>query len=113
MTILKLIASFVSGNILVFYILFPLQTHIYIIPVYDYSTLMSEFRELFMKSSDKSIGGIMHFIDLYSRALKETDVEVWTQLKRQGIEHSFYSFRWFTTLLTRYAHVILIYIVNV
>ncbi len=66
-----------------------------------FSALMSEFRELFMKTSDKSVGGIMHYIEVYSQLLQVIDPQVWNVLRSQGIEHSFYSFRWFTTLLTR------------
>ncbi len=62
---------------------------------------MSEFRDLFMKSSDKSVGGIMHYINEYAELLKVIDIDLWNVLRVQGIDHSFYSFRWFTTLLTR------------
>jgi hypothetical protein len=66
-----------------------------------FCNLMSEFKDLFIKANDRSVGGVMSYIDRYSEVLKELDPPVWSLLRSQNVEHTFYAFRWFTTLLTR------------
>lgn len=66
-----------------------------------FTNLMSEIRDNFCKTLDKSdtgIGGTMLKLNLLLRA---KDPELWKCMEEQEIDPQFYSFRWLTLLLSQ------------
>jgi len=68
---------------------------------YCFTNLMSEIRDNFCKSLDKSDSGIIMNIKKLNRILKEKDRELWDDLEEKKLNPQFYSFRWITLLLSQ------------
>ncbi|KAF2075937.1 hypothetical protein CYY_002740 [Polysphondylium violaceum] len=68
---------------------------------YCFTNIMSEIRDNFCKSLDKSESGIIFNIKKLNRILKEKDRELWNDLEEKKLNPQFYSFRWITLLLSQ------------
>jgi len=62
---------------------------------------MSEIRDNFCKTLDKSESGIGGNMNKLNQLLKTKDLELWKHLESQAMDPQFYSFRWLTLLLTQ------------
>jgi len=65
------------------------------------STLLSDFRDVFVPDLDDADTGIQGMIGNMQDLLKRHDPEVKDHLDEVGIHPSFYAIRWWTTLLSR------------
>lgn len=66
-----------------------------------FSSIMADFRDLYISKMDNTQTGINGHIKLIWDILNEFDSQVISVLKNQGVDPSFYSLRWITTLLSR------------
>jgi len=62
---------------------------------------MSEIRDNFCKSLDKSTIGITGVMTKLNNLLKEKDYEIWKNFEDKNLNPQFYSFRWLTLLLSQ------------
>ncbi|KYR01577.1 TBC1 domain family member 13 [Tieghemostelium lacteum] len=68
---------------------------------YCFTNLMSEIRDNFCKTLDRSDVGIISSIKKLNRILRENDRELWLDLEEKKLNPQFYSFRWITLLLSQ------------
>ncbi|EGC30346.1 hypothetical protein DICPUDRAFT_41569 [Dictyostelium purpureum] len=68
---------------------------------YCFTNLMSEIRDNFCKTLDRSDVGIISSIKKLNGILKKNDFELWNDLEEKKINPQFYSFRWITLLLSQ------------
>ncbi|CAG0883784.1 unnamed protein product [Cyprideis torosa] len=66
-----------------------------------FTQLMSEIRDFFIKSLDRTSVGILGLIHRLDTLLKNTDMALWSRLNEQELKPQFYSFRWLTLLLSQ------------
>ncbi|XP_071820466.1 TBC1 domain family member 13-like [Apostichopus japonicus] len=66
-----------------------------------FTNLMADIRDIFIKTLDHSELGIHAKMRNLMLLLKKCEMPVWQSLKEQGLEPEFFSFRWFTLLLTQ------------
>jgi len=66
-----------------------------------FTNVMSEIRDNFIKTLDKSMIGIQGLILKLNTLLHEKDPELWENLESKAINPQFYSFRWLTLLLSQ------------
>ncbi|KAL6049275.1 TBC1 domain family member 13 [Balamuthia mandrillaris] len=66
-----------------------------------FTNLMSEIRDNFCKTLDRSETGINGSMNRLNNLLKRRDLEVWQRLEDQQLVPQFYSFRWLTLLLSQ------------
>ena len=78
-----------------------------------FSGLMSEVRDRFMPSMDKSDRGIHALMGDVNSLLKQVDLPLWVHMEENGVRQEFYSFRWVTLLLSQViCQVHLVFVVN-
>ncbi|EFA75392.1 TBC1 domain family member 13 [Heterostelium album PN500] len=68
---------------------------------YCFTNLMSEIRDNFCKSLDKSESGVISSIKKLNFLLKKKDRQLWKDLEEKKLHPQFYSFRWITLLLSQ------------
>eukprot|EP01118_Nematostelium_gracile_P012345 TRINITY_DN4500_c0_g1_i1.p1 TRINITY_DN4500_c0_g1~~TRINITY_DN4500_c0_g1_i1.p1 ORF type:complete len:438 (+),score=96.38 TRINITY_DN4500_c0_g1_i1:132-1445(+) len=68
---------------------------------YCFTNLMSEIRDNFCKTLDKSVMGITGLMTKLNMVLKEKDPELWQDFENKNLNPQFYSFRWLTLLLSQ------------
>eukprot|EP01114_Cavostelium_apophysatum_P013503 TRINITY_DN3283_c0_g2_i1.p1 TRINITY_DN3283_c0_g2~~TRINITY_DN3283_c0_g2_i1.p1 ORF type:complete len:457 (-),score=92.95 TRINITY_DN3283_c0_g2_i1:1237-2607(-) len=66
-----------------------------------FTNIMSEVRDNFCKSLDKSILGVQGQLDKLTNLLKLKDVELWSDFQEKAVNTQFYGFRWITLLLSQ------------
>jgi len=66
-----------------------------------FTNLMSEIRDNFCKTLDKSSIGITGLISKLNSLLKIKDLELWQDFENKSLNPQFYSFRWLTLLLSQ------------
>jgi len=66
-----------------------------------FTNLMSEIRDNFCKTLDKSSVGIQSLIARLNTLLREKDIELWQAFETKKLNPQFYSFRWLTLLLSQ------------
>jgi len=66
-----------------------------------FTNLMSEIRDNFCKSLDKSTLGIMGLINKFNTVLNQKDPELWKDFEEKNLNPQYYSFRWLTLLLSQ------------
>jgi TBC1 domain family member 13 len=68
---------------------------------YCFMLLMAELRDLFIKSQDTCSTGVYGLLRRYGDILERREPALAAHLRELRIEHSYYAFRWVTTLLSR------------
>jgi hypothetical protein len=68
---------------------------------YCFMLVMSELRDLFIKSQDSSSTGVYGLLRRFGDILGRREPRVTAHLQELRIDHTYYAFRWVTTLLTR------------
>jgi len=66
-----------------------------------FTNLMSEIRDNFCKTLDKSVIGITGLMAKLNGLLKVKDFELWENFESKSLNPQFYSFRWLTLLLSQ------------
>uniref|UniRef100_A0A4W5RNM6 TBC1 domain family member 13 n=1 Tax=Hucho hucho TaxID=62062 RepID=A0A4W5RNM6_9TELE len=66
-----------------------------------FTNLMSENRDMFIKSLDDSQCGITYKMESVYSMLKEKDMELYIKLQEQNIKPQYFTFRWLTLLLSQ------------
>jgi hypothetical protein len=66
-----------------------------------FTNLMSEIRDNFCKTLDRSESGIRGSMKRLNDLLKEKHPELWQSLEDKQMDPQFYSFRWITLLLSQ------------
>lgn len=66
-----------------------------------FTNLMSEFQDLFIHKLDESEKGLQGSIEQFSKLVEAHDPSLYESLKEVGLEPTFYSVRWITTLFSR------------
>eukprot|EP00026_Physarum_polycephalum_P003927 Phypoly_transcript_03944.p1 GENE.Phypoly_transcript_03944~~Phypoly_transcript_03944.p1 ORF type:complete len:611 (+),score=126.96 Phypoly_transcript_03944:52-1833(+) len=66
-----------------------------------FTNLMSEWRDNFCKTLDKSEIGVVGNMKRLNTLFKERDPELWSDLEDKKMNPQFYSFRWITLLLSQ------------
>jgi len=64
-----------------------------------FTNLMTEIRDSFIRDLDKEESGITGKVAIFSEILRIIDPEVHQNLEVQGVNHQFYSLRWFMLLM--------------
>eukprot|EP01132_Coremiostelium_polycephalum_P008523 gene8523-10478_t len=68
---------------------------------YCFTNLMSEIRDNFCKTLDRSDSGVLSSIKKLNQILKANDRVLWEDLEEKKLNPQFYSFRWITLLLSQ------------
>eukprot|EP01133_Synstelium_polycarpum_P017255 gene17255-20564_t len=68
---------------------------------YCFTNLMSEIRDNFCKTLDKSDSGVISSIKKLNQLLKSKDRQLWRDLEEKKLNPQFYSFRWICLLLSQ------------
>lgn len=66
-----------------------------------FSTLMSEIQDLFIRNMDDSDSGIKGRINEFMNVLQEHEPDLVALMQTQGLDPTFFSLRWVTTLMAR------------
>lgn len=66
-----------------------------------FSMLMSEIQDLFIRNMDDSDSGIKGRINEFMNVLQEHDPDLVAVMRTQGLDPTFFSLRWVTTLMAR------------
>lgn len=68
---------------------------------YCFTIIILENYEIYIREFDYETNGLHNRIALHNQLLQRHDKEIFNQITNQGIDPSFYSLRWLTTLLSR------------
>jgi|EP00505_MAST-04D_sp_SCG-Rhode-Island_P003434 hypothetical protein len=66
-----------------------------------FNTVMSEIRDWFIQTLDRSDSGIQGYIRKFQNTLARQDEELASHLDGLSLDPTFYAFRWITTMLSR------------
>ncbi len=64
-----------------------------------FTNLMTEIRDGFIRDLDKEESGISGKVNVFANLLSILDPEIYNNLEAQGVNHQFYSLRWFMLLM--------------
>jgi len=68
---------------------------------FTFTNLMSEIRDIFIKSLDEAECGINNTMSKLITQLKHVDLDIWLKFQQQELRPQYYSFRWITLLLSQ------------
>lgn len=68
---------------------------------WTFSHLMDDIKVLFMRNKDDTKEGIFKKIELLEQILQIYDKEIYSHLKKQGVELSHFAFKWFILFFTQ------------
>ena len=64
-----------------------------------FTNLMIELRDGFLREMDHEDSGISGKVGAFAQILKQLDPKVYKNLEEEGVNHQFYSLRWFMLLM--------------